>query len=193
MTDRRRCRWRELRRRVGDVSQVVSTREVRLGDGNEDGVRAIDVRVDRRPVGARARRPGPGHRPGLGGRPPRRLAEHDRHRGPGPVRRGQLAALVPRRPADHLRAPERGSGQRGRGRRATASTGASRTSRRATSPIACVRGRAADWSRRSPASCARPTSTAWTWCCGGRCASRWASRSWRSTTRWSTRGTRRPG
>ena len=35
----------ELRRRVGDVSQLVSTRAVRLGDGNEDGVRAIDVRV----------------------------------------------------------------------------------------------------------------------------------------------------
>jgi hypothetical protein len=35
----------DLRRRVGDLSQLVSTREVRLGDGNEDGVRAIDVRV----------------------------------------------------------------------------------------------------------------------------------------------------
>ena len=35
----------ELRRRVGDVSQLVSTRQVRLQDGNEDGVRAIDVRV----------------------------------------------------------------------------------------------------------------------------------------------------
>jgi hypothetical protein len=35
----------ELRRRIGDVSQLVSTREVRLQDGNEDGVRAIDVRV----------------------------------------------------------------------------------------------------------------------------------------------------
>ena len=35
----------ELRRRVGDLSQLVSTREVRLQDGNEDGVRAIDVRV----------------------------------------------------------------------------------------------------------------------------------------------------
>lgn len=35
----------ELRRRIGDVSQVASAREVRLGDGNEDGVRAIDVRV----------------------------------------------------------------------------------------------------------------------------------------------------
>jgi len=35
----------ELRRRIGDVSQLVSTREVRLTDGNEDGVRAIDVRV----------------------------------------------------------------------------------------------------------------------------------------------------
>jgi hypothetical protein len=36
---------RELRRRVGDVSQLVATREVRLSDGNEDGVRAIDVRA----------------------------------------------------------------------------------------------------------------------------------------------------
>jgi hypothetical protein len=35
----------ELRRHVGDVSQLVSTREIRLTDGNEDGVRAIDVRV----------------------------------------------------------------------------------------------------------------------------------------------------
>lgn len=34
-----------LRRRIGDISQVVSAREVRLTDGNEDGVRAIDVRV----------------------------------------------------------------------------------------------------------------------------------------------------
>jgi hypothetical protein len=34
-----------LRRRVGDLSQLVSTREIRLTDGNEDGVRAIDVRV----------------------------------------------------------------------------------------------------------------------------------------------------
>lgn len=35
----------DLRRLVGDVSQLVSTREVRLTDGNEDGVRAIDVRA----------------------------------------------------------------------------------------------------------------------------------------------------
>jgi hypothetical protein len=35
----------ELRRRVGDVSQLVSARTVRLSDGNEDGVRAVDVRV----------------------------------------------------------------------------------------------------------------------------------------------------
>ncbi len=35
----------ELRRRIGDRSQVASVREVRLGDGNEDGVRALDVRV----------------------------------------------------------------------------------------------------------------------------------------------------
>jgi hypothetical protein len=34
-----------LRRRIGDRSQVVSTRSVTLADGNEDGVRAIDVRV----------------------------------------------------------------------------------------------------------------------------------------------------
>jgi hypothetical protein len=36
---------RELRRRVGDVSQLVSTRAVRLSDGSEDGVRAIDARA----------------------------------------------------------------------------------------------------------------------------------------------------
>jgi hypothetical protein len=35
----------ERRRHVGDVSQLVSTRAVRLQDGNEDGVRAVDVRV----------------------------------------------------------------------------------------------------------------------------------------------------
>jgi hypothetical protein len=34
-----------LRRHVGDLSQLVSTREVRLVDGNEDGLRAVDVRV----------------------------------------------------------------------------------------------------------------------------------------------------
>ncbi len=34
-----------LRRRIGDLSQVVLIRDVRLGDGNEDGVRALDVRV----------------------------------------------------------------------------------------------------------------------------------------------------
>ena len=36
---------RELRRRVGDVSQLVSTRAVRLADGNEDGTRVIDARA----------------------------------------------------------------------------------------------------------------------------------------------------
>jgi hypothetical protein len=35
----------DLRRHVGDLSQVASTREVRLRDGNEDGLRAVDVRV----------------------------------------------------------------------------------------------------------------------------------------------------
>ena len=35
----------ELRRHVGDLSQLVSVRTVRLTDGNEDGVRAVDVRV----------------------------------------------------------------------------------------------------------------------------------------------------
>lgn len=35
----------ELRRLVGDVSQLVSTRAARLADGNEDGVRVIDVRA----------------------------------------------------------------------------------------------------------------------------------------------------
>ena len=35
----------ELRRRIGDVSQLVSTRAVTLSDGNEDGVRAIDARA----------------------------------------------------------------------------------------------------------------------------------------------------
>jgi hypothetical protein len=34
-----------LRRRVGDVSQLVSTRAARLADGNEDGVRVIDARA----------------------------------------------------------------------------------------------------------------------------------------------------
>jgi hypothetical protein len=35
----------ELRRRVGDVSQLVSTRAARLADGAEDGVRVIDARA----------------------------------------------------------------------------------------------------------------------------------------------------
>ena len=35
----------DLRRHVGDLSQLVSVRTVRLTDGNEDGVRAADVRV----------------------------------------------------------------------------------------------------------------------------------------------------
>lgn len=36
---------RELRRRIGDVSQLVSTRAARLSDGSEDGVRIIDARA----------------------------------------------------------------------------------------------------------------------------------------------------
>jgi hypothetical protein len=36
---------KELRRRVGDVSQLASTRAARLSDGSEDGVRIIDARV----------------------------------------------------------------------------------------------------------------------------------------------------
>jgi hypothetical protein len=36
---------RELRRRVGDVSQLASTRAARLADGNEEGVRIVDARV----------------------------------------------------------------------------------------------------------------------------------------------------
>jgi hypothetical protein len=36
---------RELRRRIGDVSQLASTRAARLSDGSEDGVRIIDARV----------------------------------------------------------------------------------------------------------------------------------------------------
>ena len=35
----------QLRRRIGDVSQLVSTRAARLADGNEDGVRIIDARA----------------------------------------------------------------------------------------------------------------------------------------------------
>ena len=35
----------DLRRHVGDLSQLASARAIRLTDGNEDGVRAIDVRV----------------------------------------------------------------------------------------------------------------------------------------------------
>src|SRR5262245_29708449 len=35
----------ELRRRVGDLSQLASTRAARLSDGSEDGVRIIDARV----------------------------------------------------------------------------------------------------------------------------------------------------
>jgi hypothetical protein len=36
---------RELRRRIGDVSQLVSTHAARLADGPEDGVRIIDARA----------------------------------------------------------------------------------------------------------------------------------------------------
>jgi hypothetical protein len=36
---------RDLRRHVGDISQLVSTRAARLSDGNEDGVRVIDARA----------------------------------------------------------------------------------------------------------------------------------------------------
>ena len=35
----------ELRRRIGDVSQLVSTKSARLSDGSEDGVRVIDARA----------------------------------------------------------------------------------------------------------------------------------------------------
>jgi hypothetical protein len=35
----------QLRRRIGDVSQLVSTRAARLSDGSEDGVRIIDARA----------------------------------------------------------------------------------------------------------------------------------------------------
>jgi hypothetical protein len=35
----------QLRRRIGDVSQLVSTRAATLNDGNEDGVRVIDARA----------------------------------------------------------------------------------------------------------------------------------------------------
>lgn len=35
----------ELRRRIGDISQLVSTRAARLADGTEDGLRVIDARV----------------------------------------------------------------------------------------------------------------------------------------------------
>jgi hypothetical protein len=36
---------RELRRRIGDISQLVSTRAARLTDGSEDGVRIVDARA----------------------------------------------------------------------------------------------------------------------------------------------------
>jgi len=35
----------QLRRRIGDVSQLVSTRSARLADGSEDGVRIVDARA----------------------------------------------------------------------------------------------------------------------------------------------------
>ena len=35
----------DLRQRIGDLSQLASARAIRLTDGNEDGVRAIDVRI----------------------------------------------------------------------------------------------------------------------------------------------------
>ncbi len=45
MTDHAEHDLRELRRRIGDVSQLVSTRAARLSDGSEDGVRVIDARA----------------------------------------------------------------------------------------------------------------------------------------------------
>ena len=97
----------ELRRHVGDVSQLVSVRTVRLTDGNEDGVRAVDVRVTGGLSALVLARPGDGPRPGLGRRAAGELAEHDRHRRAGPLRRDELAAQLPRRAARHVRAPER--------------------------------------------------------------------------------------
>ena len=45
MSEQREHDLRELRRRIGDVSQLVSTRAARLSDGSEDGVRIIDARA----------------------------------------------------------------------------------------------------------------------------------------------------
>ena len=45
MDEQTRLTLGELRRRVGDVSQLASTRAARLTDGSEDGVRIIDARV----------------------------------------------------------------------------------------------------------------------------------------------------
>jgi hypothetical protein len=45
MTEHAEHDLRELRRRIGDVSQLVSTKAARLSDGSEDGVRVIDARA----------------------------------------------------------------------------------------------------------------------------------------------------
>jgi hypothetical protein len=45
MDDRAGLDLIELRRRVGDLAQLTSTRAARLADGNEDGVRIVDARA----------------------------------------------------------------------------------------------------------------------------------------------------
>ncbi|MEX1297232.1 MAG: aldose 1-epimerase family protein [Candidatus Limnocylindrales bacterium] len=45
MSEHTSLELRELRRRIGDLSQLVSTRATRLSDGNEDGTRVIDARA----------------------------------------------------------------------------------------------------------------------------------------------------
>lgn len=45
MSESRSTDLQQLRRRIGDVSQVVSTRAATLNDGSEDGVRVVDARA----------------------------------------------------------------------------------------------------------------------------------------------------
>ncbi len=166
---------KELRRRIGDVSQLVSTRAARLSDGSEDGVRVIDARATGGLSTIDPGRPWARPRRCLGSRPPGQLAVHDGRRPPRLLQRAELAALLPWRPADDLRPPERRPAVQDEGVSPTASTDASPTSPPATSSIASS-SRTADWWPRSAVSCARRTSSAATCCCGDASRCPWARR-----------------
>ena len=180
---------RELRRRIGDVSQLVSTKAARLSDGSEDGVRVIDARA-------------------AGGLSAMILADRGLDLGAvwaaghqvgwqsttGAVHPAYFSEPTWLRsfhggPADDLRPAERGPAVHRPGHRRTACTGVSPTSPPATSTTGSS-SRTADWWPRSAVRCARRTSSAATSCCGDASRCPWASGSCTSRTRSSTRASR---